>query len=192
MDVTVLWYKYIKALLYRAQFGRFGQKSLLLKPLKVQGHSHIFIGDHTQILHMAWLAALRMNGLQGQLKIGNHTQIGHFSHIIATQEVIIEDYVLTADKVYISDNVHAYENPAVPILSQGIRQLSPVRIGSGTWIGENACIIGAKIGRNCVIGANAVVTKDIPDYCVAVGVPARIIKKFNVASNLWETYGAEV
>jgi acetyltransferase-like isoleucine patch superfamily enzyme len=191
MDVTVLWYKYIVALRYRRKFGQFGQKSLLLKPLKIQGHPNISIGDHTQILNMGWLAALPLNGLQGQLKIGSHVQIGHFCHIIATQEVIIEDHVLTADKVYISDNVHAYENPEIPILAQGIRQLSAVRIGSGTWIGENACIIGAKIGRNCVIGANAVVTKDIPDYCVAVGVPARIIKKFNVASNLWETYGTE-
>jgi len=191
MDVAVLWYKYIRALAFRQKFGRFGKKSLLLKPLKIQGASDIYIGEHTQILNMAWLAALPLNGVQGKLTIGDHTQIGHFSHIIATQEVVIEDHVLTADKVYISDNVHAYENPDLPILAQGIRQLSPVRIGSGTWIGENACIIGARIGRNCVIGANAVVTKDIPDYCVAVGVPAKIIKKFNVTSNLWETYGSE-
>lgn len=191
MDVTVLWYKYIKALRFRQKFGRFGKKSLLLKPLKIQGAAHISVGDHTQILNMAWLAALHINGQQGKLTVGNHAQIGHFNHIIATQEVVIGDHVLTADKVYISDNVHAYENPHVPILAQGIRQLKPVRIGSGTWIGENACIIGASIGRNCVIGANAVVTKDIPDYCVAVGIPAKIIKKFNVASNLWETYGTE-
>jgi acetyltransferase-like isoleucine patch superfamily enzyme len=58
-------------------------------------------------------------------------------------------------------------------------------IGDGSWIGENACIIGAHVGKNCVIGANAVVTSDIPDYSVAVGVPAVVIKRFDAPSKMW-------
>lgn len=54
------------------------------------------------------------------------------------------------------------------------------------WIGEGVCIIGAKIGKNVVVGANAVVTKDIPDYCVVVGQPARIIKRYNLQKQIWE------
>ena len=58
-------------------------------------------------------------------------------------------------------------------------------IGDDSWIGENVCIIGASIGRHCVIGANAVVTKEIPDYCVAVGNPARVIKRYDFEQKDW-------
>jgi acetyltransferase-like isoleucine patch superfamily enzyme len=61
-----------------------------------------------------------------------------------------------------------------------------VTIGDGAWIGENACVIGASVGKNAVIGANAVVTQDVPDFSVAVGVPARIIKRYNPSSQCWE------
>jgi acetyltransferase-like isoleucine patch superfamily enzyme len=58
----------------------------------------------------------------------------------------------------------------------------------GAWLGENVCVIGASIGKNSVIGANSVVTKNIPDYCVAVGSPAKVIKKYNVEKQIWEAY----
>jgi acetyltransferase-like isoleucine patch superfamily enzyme len=62
-----------------------------------------------------------------------------------------------------------------------------VIIGSGTWLGTNAVVVGnVRIGRNCVIGANSVVTKDIPDYCIAAGIPAKIIRQYNLATNEWE------
>jgi acetyltransferase-like isoleucine patch superfamily enzyme len=60
-----------------------------------------------------------------------------------------------------------------------------VIIGSGSWIGENVCIIGASVGRNSVIGCNSVVTKDIDDYCIAVGSPARVIKRFDFNTRQW-------
>ena len=102
------------------------------------------------------------------------------------KKIIIGKKVLTADKVYISDNLHSYEDVTIPIIDQKIKQINHVEIGDGTWIGENVCILGVKIGKNCVIGANSVVTKDIPDYSVVVGSPAVIIKKFNITANRWE------
>jgi acetyltransferase-like isoleucine patch superfamily enzyme len=60
-----------------------------------------------------------------------------------------------------------------------------IRIGEGSWLGEGVAVIGACIGRNCVVGANSVVTKDVPDYCVVAGAPARIIKRYDPASGLW-------
>ena len=119
------------------------------------------------------------------LIIGEGTNIGHFNHIYATKSIIIGKKVLTADKVYISDNLHSYENINIPIIDQPIKQISTVEIGDGSWLGENVCVIGAKIGKNCVVGANSVVTKDVPDYCVAVGSPAKVIKRFCLNSNEW-------
>jgi len=71
-------------------------------------------------------------------------------------------------------------------MHQRVRFKREVKIGEGSWIGESACIIGARVGKNCVIGANAVVTSDIPDYSVAVGVPAVVIKQFNQQVKKWD------
>lgn len=100
--------------------------------------------------------------------------------------MVIGRNVLTADRVYISDNIHKYEDIDMPIKDQGIIHKKDVVIGDGTWIGENACIIGASLGRNVIVGANSVVTKDVPDYCVVVGIPARIIKRYNGNTKQWE------
>ena len=76
---------------------------------------------------------------------------------------------------------------SVPIKEQGMRQISNVVIGEGTWIGENVSILGCSIGKQCVIGAGSIVTKDIPDYCVAVGNPAKVIKKYSLVKRKWES-----
>ena len=93
--------------------------------------------------------------------------------------------MLIADKVYLSDNVHSYENVNLPVIDQPVKQLSAVILKDGCWLGENVCVIGAVIGKNSVVGANSVVTKDIPDYCVAVGSPAVVIKRYNFETKQW-------
>ena len=120
------------------------------------------------------------------ISIGNGCAIGNWNEIYSTKSIIIEDYVLTADRVYISDNLHGYIDIKSPIIEQPIKQISTVRIGEGSWLGVGVAVIGANIGKHCVIGANAVVTHDIPDYCVAVGIPAKILKRYNMNSKKWE------
>jgi len=160
---------------------------VIQKLLRIDGKQNITIENSVIIQKMTWLAALPLtNQLVCHLSIGEGSIIGNFNHIYATGEILIGKNVLTADKVYITDNLHQYENIDMPIMSQGIKQLSRLVIGDGSWIGENVCIIGASIGKNSVIGANSVVTKDIPDYCVAVGSPAKVIKKYNIISQKWE------
>lgn len=160
-------------------------KSRISSPLQLDGKNRIFIGKRVVINYKSWLAAMPLTGENVELVIEDGTVIGHFAHIYATKSIRIEKKVLIADKVYISDNLHGYENPEIPIIDQPIVQKQPVIIGEGSWIGENVCIIGASVGKHCVIGANSVVTKDIPDYCVAVGSPAKVIKKFDFTLNKW-------
>lgn len=90
----------------------------------------------------------------------------------------IGEKVLLSPNVYITDCDHEYRNIDIPVIDQGIVQRGQkVSIGEGSYIGINTVIVGnVKIGKHCVIGANSVVTKDVPDYCVAVGSPARVIK----------------
>jgi acetyltransferase-like isoleucine patch superfamily enzyme len=173
-------------LIFKSKFKKFGHQSRFLFPLKIDGIKNITIGNNVYIAPKSWLAALQLTGeKECDLIIGDGSNIGHFNHIYATKSIIIGKKVLTADKVYISDNLHSYENINIPIIDQPIKQISTVEIGEGSWLGEHVCVIGAKIGKNCVIGANSVVTRDIPDYCVAVGAPARVIKRYCLNSNEW-------
>lgn len=171
---------------YRKKLGAFGKRSCILSPLHVDFPQNIFIGNRVIIREYTWLAAVPLTGeVSVKLSIGSNSVIGHFNHIYATKKVVIEENVLTADKVYISDNIHGYEDIGTPIKNQPIKQKNEVIIGTGTWIGENACILGAKIGKQCVIAANSVVTKDVPDFCVVAGVPAKIIKRYCMESQTW-------
>lgn len=173
-------------LLNKSKFNFFGEKSNILFPLNINGFCNISIGNNVTVSYKTWLAALpHTKANTCELKIGSGTCIGNFNHIYATNSIVIGENVLTADKVYISDNSHSYEDIKAPIIHQPIKQISKVIIGDGTWLGENVCVIGAKIGKNCVIGANSVVTKDIPDYCVAVGTPAKVIKQYCFETNKW-------
>lgn len=178
----LLWW-----LLNSWRFKKLGMFSFINRPLKIDGAKNIIIGDKVIIQYKTWLASMPLTDTENPiLEIGNGSIIGNFNHIYATKKIIIGEKVLTADKVYISDNLHSYDNPLIPIMNQPIKQNNEVFIGGGCWIGENVCILGASIGKNCVIGANSVVTKDIPDYSIAVGNPARIIKRYNLKSKLWE------
>jgi len=171
---------------YSRVFGSIGKNCDIETLISFSGGENIIIGDNVRIASHTWLSAINFCNQECKLIIENGAIIGHFNHIFATKLIKIEHDVLIADKVYISDNMHNYENVLVPICKQPIKQLSPVIIGSGSWIGENVCIIGSSIGKHCVIGANAVITKDIPDYCVAVGAPAKVIKRYDFTENRWK------
>jgi acetyltransferase-like isoleucine patch superfamily enzyme len=180
-------YTRIFRLYYQNKFKNFGNNSRIILPLNLNGIKNISIGENVFVAYKSWLASVPLTGeSECELIIGDGSSIGNFNHIYATKSIVIGKNVLTADKVYISDNLHGYEDVSIPISHQQIKQIGTVIIGDGTWLGENVCIIGAKIGKNCVIGANSVVTKDVPDFCVVVGAPSYIIKKFCQNSNEWK------
>lgn len=178
--------------LYRLHYNKrkyksFGNNSVIIKPLKIHGHKNISIGDNVRIGYKSWLASMPLTDSDVcQLIIEDGTMIGDFNHIYSTGSVIFERNSLTANFVYISDNLHCFEDINTAIVDQPIKQLKPVVIGEGCWIGEHVSIIGASVGKHSVVGANSTVTRDIPDYCVAVGSPAYIIKRYNFESQKWE------
>lgn len=128
-----------------------------------------------------------------RLHLGDNIQINDFCHICAIDEVWIGDDCLFASHVYISDNSHGVYNgsdgDSSPLQSPENREYftSPVRIGKKCWLGEGVIILPeVTIGDGCVIGAHSIVNKNIPPASIAVGSPAKVVKKFNFSTNKWE------
>jgi len=170
---------------YKLLFAKIGSRSRLIRT-KVDGYKRISIGTQVYINDKTWLACRPLTGdINCSLSIGDGTYIGRFCHVYSTSKIEIGKKVLIADKVYLSDNVHGYQNISQPVIDQPVEQLNAVIIMEGAWLGENVCVIGASVGKNSVVGANAIVTKNIPDYCVVVGSPAYIIRRFNFETNQW-------
>lgn len=173
------------AMIYKRSFREFDISVIIRKPLEIKNPELISIGARTYIGEYAWLLPIKHEKNSTQIKVGRNVSIGHFVHIVSNSYIEIKDNVLIADRVFISDCSHEYGNVDVPIKEQNIKQISQVVIGQDSWIGENACILGASIGKHCVIGANCVVNKDIPDFCVVAGNPAKIIKRFDIELRKW-------
>jgi acetyltransferase-like isoleucine patch superfamily enzyme len=155
--------------------------------MRLKNVHQIEIGEDVLInRHIFLLTHQEYNSAAPRLIIGDGCIIGHMNHITCIREVQIGKNVLTADRVYISDHSHEFSNPTIPIMQQSAVSKGKVSIGDGTWIGENVVVLSCNIGKNCVIGSNAVVLSDVPDFSVAVGVPARVVQRFNPSSHSWE------
>lgn len=122
-----------------------------------------------------------------RLRIGDRVTATSALQVVAFDLVEIEDEVLFAANVYISDGMHATTRGDEPYKYQGIARIAPVRIGRGAWIGQNVVVMpGVTIGAHAVIGANSVVTRDVPASTVAVGSPARVVRVWNERSGRWQ------
>jgi len=131
-------------------------------------------------------------GHDSTLKIGKDVIANYNLHIGVCNKVTIGDNVLIASNVFISDHNHGKytgSDQSSPLLIPNERPLevSSVSIGNNCWIGEHVSILpGVTIGDGVIIGAGAVVNSSLPDNVIAVGVPARVIKKFNFDRDEWE------
>ena len=167
----------VKSFIGKVHAKRFqvqaGKNVYIGKHCALKGKSNIVLDDGVTVRPYAqiWSGG-------GTVRIGRGSEIGERCWISIANSLEIGEKVLLSPNVYITDCDHEYRNIDVPVIEQGIVQKGQaVSIGDGSYIGINTVIVGnVKIGKHCVIGANSVVTKDVPDYSVAVGIPARVIK----------------
>lgn len=125
---------------------------------------------------------------EGSLRFGDKVVLGRDNVINTYLDIEIGDSVLMADWCYICDFDHRMDDITLPIKDQGIIK-SPVRIGPDTWIGVKVSVLrGTTIGRGCVLGSHAVVRGAIPDYSIAVGAPAKVVKNRQLS---WEASAAQ-
>jgi acetyltransferase-like isoleucine patch superfamily enzyme len=150
----------------------------------------ISLGNSVCLNAHAWLnvAAEDPTG-EPTIIIDDGCQISDGTIISAKNRIHLEPYVNVAQQVIILDHNHAYEDIEVPIIKQGITKGGRIRIGEGSWIGHGAAIVCSRgeltIGRHCVVSANSVVTRSIPDYSVVFGMPAMIIRQYDSQARAW-------
>ena len=172
--------------LFSGSFKHFGTKIFIVSPERIDGACFISLHDDVYIGLGAWLMALKTSDeITPELVIGNRVYIGRLFHAVSVNSLVIEDDVLIADKVYISDNTHDFDSVDIPILRQPVSFKGKVVIRKGAWIGEGVSILSSSIGKNSVVAAHSVVLKDVPDYCVVAGIPARVIKRFDFSTQEW-------
>ena len=166
-------------------WGYMGKGSRLVKPMRIINRRHIYIGNHCTFLHYARLESIKHRKGQGTLKIGHNTSFQQCCHIIAADELVIGNDCVFSAFVYVSDCSHPYA-PNIDIAT-GELDIRPTKIGNHCFIGIGACIMpGVVVGDYSVIGANAVVCHDVPPYSMVGGLPARILKKYNLETKTWE------
>jgi acetyltransferase-like isoleucine patch superfamily enzyme len=179
-------------LLIASQFREFGVGSRISPPFRFYGLSRMNVGEDVIVHRDCWIQSPLGHGDEKSAKliIKSHAGIGMGAHISAARQIIIGEYVLLARNVYISDHAHAFEDINAPIMHQGINNIAPVSIDRHTWLGQNVVVLpGVTIGQHCVIGANSVVNRSIPEFSVAVGSPARVVKQYNHSTGHWERLG---
>lgn len=159
---------------------RHGKKAVIRRQtvMNVSPVNRFRLGTHSTIEEYTIVD----NGV-GDVIIGDYTRIGLRCTIIGP--VQIGNHVILAQNIAISGLNHRYDDPQLPINEQGVTT-APIVIEENSWIGANSVITaGVRIGRHTVVGAGSVVTKDIPQYSIAVGNPARVIKKYDFDLKKW-------
>jgi len=181
MVYRIIWV--LKTLLYVPFLGSFGWPSYIANPIYLKRLKRINLDKRVRILPHSRIEVVSDDA---SITFEDNISIGQNFHITAGSNLVIKKNTTIAENVMITDIDHDYKAIGEHILDQEY-------IINKTVIGEN-CLIGFGVviqagtilGKQCIVGANAVVRGIFPDYCVIVGVPGKIIKRFNPNSQKWE------
>jgi acetyltransferase-like isoleucine patch superfamily enzyme len=202
-----LWIHEAEASVAERTLPRFANQPQNLKidlPRRIINPESISIGDDVWLGPGSFITAVKQyppdcfrhadthydaRSYAAQIHIGHRVTSSGSLVVGAAQHVEIGDDVLLAMNVTILDNLHGYQTPDVPYKYQLLQRIAPVQVGRGCWIGQNVVILpSVKIGEMSIVGANSVVTQDIPARCIAAGAPARILKQWDEKSRSWRPY----
>lgn len=135
------------------------------------GYGRLILG---RWVHIGDGTSLRCH--EGTMRVGDKTVFGRNIVVNGYLDISIGAACIIADMVYLTDFDHVFSEVEIPIKDQGITK-APVRIGDDVWLGTKVTVVrGATVGSGSVVAAHAVVTRDLPPYSVAAGVPARVVR----------------
>jgi acetyltransferase-like isoleucine patch superfamily enzyme len=153
----------------RRAFVRWPVHGNVLEALR---EGRLEVGAHTLLEPGVWLTAPG----SARIRIGSGSFLNLGVMIASLNLVEVGDHCMLANGCLVSDSVHRYDDPRQPVTWQGFTTKGPTRIGDNVWLGAHVVVTsGVTIGERCVIGANSVVTRDVPAFSVAAGAPARVI-----------------
>lgn len=174
------------SIISKIRFGFIGNKNKIriANSVKISNYRYVHINGDVRIHRGCFI---NPSG-GGTCVLNDGVSIGPYCQLNASNQIVLGKNVLIAPNVFMSDHNHEYKDVKLPIAFQGNKEHdAEIIIGDDSWISTNVVIVGnVRIGIHTVIGANSVVVNDIPDFCVAVGSPAKVIKKYNFESNKWE------
>jgi len=154
----------------------------LRMPCRISCPKQTLIGKNCYIGKESWFS---IEG-RGTIEIGDNCAIGRYFICASTGSVKIGNRVMVSERVFITDCDHDYMKVGASPLDLPSTTGGKTEIGDETWLGVGCCILkNVNIGKHCVIGANSVVTSDVPDFCVAAGNPAKIIRQYDPARKEW-------
>jgi acetyltransferase-like isoleucine patch superfamily enzyme len=177
-------------------FGSFGAGVKIRPPFRILNPHRIFIGENVSIREECYLHAyedltklhafvddrykedfdLSQYKYDARIEIGREVQIGRNFFISCTNSVEIGRNVTISERVLIADNNHSFSHPEVPIMQQPNKVGTPIVVGSGSWIGAGASLLGGThLGKNSVVGTLSVVKGEFPDYAVIGPEPAKLL-----------------
>ena len=158
-------------LMRRGAFARWQLHGNVLEALREQ---RLEIGEHVLFEPGVWLTAPG----SAEVRIGQGTFLNLGVMIASAGLVEIGEHCMFANGCFITDADHRFDDPSQPVPWQGFTSKGPTRVGDNVWCGAHVVITGGvTIGERCVIGANSVVTQDIPPFSIAAGAPAKVLKK---------------
>jgi|ERR1700730_7557362 acetyltransferase-like isoleucine patch superfamily enzyme len=150
----------------------------------------VLFGEHVYLAPDVWLNVTEgARGEHPKIVLGKGCKIGRRSTISARNRICLEEDVLTAPSVLLMDHNHAYADVTTPIHAQGVTTGGSITIGKNCWLGCGVVILSGQkdltIGRNSVVGANAVVTQSFPDFSVIAGNPAKLVRVYSQQTQKW-------
>lgn len=179
----------MRSMKYKLFFNRFGKMSFIKSPIFINNIKYINVGDNVKIWHGARIEAVdKYNGkrFMPAITIEDNVAIQQNFHCTCASEIYIGKGTAITQNVGIFDINHQYEKIGSPIIDQDISP-NAVYISENCFIGMNSVILpGTKLGKQNIVAAGSIVSGEFPDYCVLAGVPAKVIKKYNPQTELWE------
>jgi acetyltransferase-like isoleucine patch superfamily enzyme len=159
----------------RGAFARWPVHGNVLEALR---DGRLEVGDGTLLEPNVWITM----PAPARVRIGSGTFLNQGVMVAALELVEIGSHCMFANGCFVSDSSHRFDDLVKPITWQGFTSKGPTRIGDNVWCGAHVVITtGVTIGERCVIGANSVVTRDIPPYSIAAGAPAKVIRRIDGA-----------
>jgi acetyltransferase-like isoleucine patch superfamily enzyme len=185
----------LRRFFYPALFGAVGRSPVFGHHLNLRGGHRIFLGDNVMIDDYAFLSSrgegeqslcignnvligrfCQLKVREGKMTLGDKINLNHFCYLGTASTLSIGDHSLLGTNCFIGGIQHGYSDLTKPIAEQQLSERGGIRIGKDVWIGAHAVINdGVSIGDGAIIGSNAVVTKDIPAFTIAAGVPAKVL-----------------